>query len=201
MSDILPMNATNDTIRHIHNWYDAHRSHLTRMALMLGYQSDDANDLVNQFFLNLIEKNIDFGSVANPQAYLSTSFKRKLIDHHRKSKSRLYVVTDNSQEHYKDQEPSAQDILEQRQYNSELVSQIRKGYLNLPERCKKVIYLKFYKNLNTEQIAQQTGLTKRSVYNNLFEGIKMLRAEMDRVSPGVQYAAMLSSLPLLIINL
>jgi RNA polymerase sigma factor (sigma-70 family) len=200
MSDILPMNAIKNTITHIQNWYEAHRSHLTRMALMLGYQNNDAEDFVNQFFLDLLEKNVDLDTIVNPQAFLSTAFKRKLIDHHRKSKARLYVVTDDIQAHDKDREPSAQDIIEHAQFNAELVNQIRKAYDDLPERCKKVIYLKFYKDLNTEQIALQTGLTKRSVYNNLFEGIKILRAGMSRSFPGAQYAAMLSFLPLLITN-
>jgi RNA polymerase sigma-70 factor (ECF subfamily) len=57
-----------------------------------------------------------------------------------------------------------------------------------------VIDLKYYQNLTTEEIALQTGLTKRSVYNNLFEGIKLLREELNHVSPGIHIAALLSGL-------
>lgn len=185
------MNLINEINPLINNWYEVYRPHLTRMALMLGYQNDDAEDFVSQFFLDLIEKNIDCETVANPQAYLSTAFKRKLIDHHRRSKSRLYAVTDEILERHKGSDLSAQEKMEQTQYNSDMVIHIRNAFHNLPARCKKVIYLKFYKNLNTEQIALQTGLTKRSVYNNLFEGIKTLRAEMGHSFRPARYAAML----------
>jgi RNA polymerase sigma-70 factor (ECF subfamily) len=61
-----------------------------------------------------------------------------------------------------------------------------------------VIDLKFYKGLSTEQIAAQTGLSKRTVYNNMFEGVKLLRAELNKVSPSIHLASLLSLLPFVI---
>lgn len=195
------MNLAKEKFSHIHHWYEENRVSLVRMAVMLGHQNDEADDFVNQFFLDLLEKNIDPDLVTNPQAFLSTAFRRKLIDHYRRSKAKakMYVVGGEINDRLS--EPSAQEAIEQTQDNTELVNQIRKAFLKLPDRCQKVMYLKFYKGLSTEQIALQTGLTKRSVYNNLFEGIKILRAGMSQLAPGIQYAAIISVFPLLILNL
>jgi RNA polymerase sigma-70 factor (ECF subfamily) len=165
------------------------------MGLRLGYKKEELSDIISQFFLDLLEKNIDPRTIDNPQAYLSTAFRRKLIDHYRSSSKTSFVDITIIPEDYT--EPSVQQVLEQVQTNTELISQIRKAYKKLPDRCQKVIYLKFYQGLTTEQIAEQTGLSKRTVYNNLFEGIKLLRVDLNQQFPGVQFAALLTYLPLL----
>jgi RNA polymerase sigma-70 factor (ECF subfamily) len=45
-----------------------------------------------------------------------------------------------------------------------LINQIGQAYKKLPNRRQKLICLKFYQGLTTEQIAEQTGLCKRTVY-------------------------------------
>jgi RNA polymerase sigma-70 factor (ECF subfamily) len=166
------------------------------MGLRLGYRQEELSDIISQFFLDLLEKNIDPRTINNPQAYLSIAFRRKLVDHHRSSIKNRFVDAGKILEEYS--EPSMQDTLEQVQANAELINQIRRAYKTLPNRCQKVIYLKFYKGITTEQIAEQTGLSKRTVYNNLFEGVKLLRSELNQQRPGFQFAAMLSVLPFLL---
>jgi RNA polymerase sigma factor (sigma-70 family) len=189
------MDAAINTSHHVQYWYESFRSHFMAMGLRLGYRKEEISDLISQLFLDLLEKNIDPKTIQNPQAWLSTAFRRKLIDHYRRSPKNRFVDAGQILEEYS--VPSVQDILEQVQSNAELVVQIRKAYKKLPNRCQKVIYLKFYKGLTTEQIADQTGLNKRTVYNNLFEGIKLLRKELNQQFPGFQFAAMLTMLPFL----
>ena len=117
------------------------------------------------------------------------------MDHYRQSGKKHLVAVEDVGENYA--EPSVQDALEQVQANAALIKAIRKAYDNLPGRCRKVIYLKFYAGLTTEQIAVQTGLTKRSVYNNLFEGVKLLRADLSLSAPGIQIAALIAIIPLM----
>jgi len=189
------MNTSSFSV-HIPHWYKTFQPYLIQIGLKMGYSKEEASDFVHQFFLELLEKEIDPTGISHPQAYLSTAFKRKLIDHHRSAvkKQHLYVeAIENG-----DFEPSVQEKLEQFQYNAELVAQLKKAYHNLPERCKKVIYLKFFQGLTIDEIASQTGLAKRSVYNNLFEGVKMLRAELRQVAPHLQFATLLSLLPFLV---
>jgi RNA polymerase sigma factor (sigma-70 family) len=178
-------------------WYETFQYTFMNIGLKFGYEQDEARDVINQFFLDLLEKKIDPVSIQNPQAYLSTAFRRKLVDHYRKSDKGRVVKLDDDENYA---EPSIQDMLEKMESNTALINDIRNAYNKLPARCRKVIDLKFYKGLTTEEIALQTGLTRRSVYNNLFEGVKLLRAELNHVAPGIHLAALLSFLGLIIAN-
>ena len=178
------------------NWYETFQYIFINMGLKLGYRQDEINDIINQFFLDLLEKQINLLSIQNPQAYLSTAFKRKLIDHYRKyGKGRLVVLKADDQGHAG---ASIQDTIEQIEANTALVNAIRMAYEKLPARCRKVIDLKYYQGLTTDEIVLQTGLTKRSVYNNLFEGIKLLREEFNHAAPGIHIMALLSCLAVII---
>ncbi|MEO9003899.1 MAG: sigma-70 family RNA polymerase sigma factor [Ginsengibacter sp.] len=182
--------------RQFHIWYESFQNIFMKMGLKFGYQQDEIKDMINQFFLDLLEKEIDPSTIQNPEAYLSTAFRRKLIDHYRKHGKERLVVIKADYEH--DAGLSIQDTIEKIESNTALIQAIQKAYRKLPARCRKVIDLKYYEGLNTEQIVAQTGLTKRSVYNNLFEGIKLLREELNHTSPGVRIAALLSCLILVI---
>lgn len=190
------MIVVSPTYQHIQNWYESFRLHFMKMGLKLGYNEDEINDFINQFYLDLLEKNVNTNTISNPRAYLSVAFKRKLIDHYRKNgKSQLINAEDVINEI---QIPSIQETLEQVQTNTELIAKIRAAYQKLPARCQKVMDLKFYKGFSTEQIAAQTGLSKRTVYNNMFEGVKLLRAELNKVAPSIHLSALLSLLPFVI---
>ena len=190
------MIVASTTYQQIQNWYESFRIHFMNMGLKLGYEEDEINDFINQFYLDLLEKNVNSKDIVNPRAYLSVAFKRKLIDHYRKNgKSQLISAEDIINEI---QIPSIQETMEQVQANTELIAKIREAYKKLPARCQKVMDLKFYKGLSAEQIARQTGLSKRTVYNNMFEGVKLLRTELNKVSPSIHLAALLSLLPLMV---
>ena len=190
------MIVASTTYQQIQNWYESFRIHFMNMGLKLGYEEDEINDFINQFYLDLLEKNVNSKDIVNPRAYLSVAFKRKLIDHYRKNgKSQLISAEDIINEI---QIPSIQETMEQVQANTELIAKIREAYKKLPARCQKVMDLKFYKGLSAEQIARQTGLSKRTVYNNMFEGVKLLRTELNKVSPSIHLAALLSLLPFVV---
>ena len=181
--------------KEFHHWYERFQPNFLYIGSEFGYQPDEVWDFINQFFLDLLEKKIDPESIRNPQAYLSTAFRRKLIDHYRQHHKEQLVPLKPGNEFAI--ELSVQDTLEQLENNIELMSRIRTAYEKLPERCKRVIDLKFYKGMTTGQIALQTGLSKRSVYNNLFEGIKLLRAELKHTFPETKIVSLLSILPLI----
>lgn len=158
-------------------WYEAFQSDLLIVGHRLGYAGDELNDLLHQFFLDLMEKQIDFSGITNPKAYLQTAFKRRLIDQYRLEKRylrhhSLYVVQDEYQ-------PSAQELIEKIQANSELMARVREICNKLPATCRTVILLKYGEGLSNEAIEQKTGLSRRTIYNSLFKAIKILRKEFS----------------------
>lgn len=158
-------------------WYEAFQSDLLIVGHRLGYAGDELNDLLHQFFLDLMEKKTDFSGIANPKAYLQTAFKRRLIDHYRQEKRYLrhhsmYVVQDEYQ-------PSAHELIERIQANSELIARVRDICNKLPATCRTVILLKYGEGLSNEAIEQKTGLSRRTIYNSLFKAIKIMRKEFS----------------------
>jgi RNA polymerase sigma-70 factor (ECF subfamily) len=192
------MKKVGDNTELLTDWYNTYHTHLANISTRLGYGGEETKDAIHQFFLDLLEKKLELASIENPQAYLSVAFRRKLIDYHRSSSKQ--VVKSFSDVLDVHTSPSVQETIEQIQASTQLIADIRKAYYKLPERCRKVIYLKFFEGLSTEQIAERTGLRKRSVYNNLFEGVKLLRAELQATSPQVDFRMIISLLGICLIN-
>lgn len=190
------METTVNTTKWVQDSYSAYRSHFINMGTRLGFGKEELSDIISQFFLDLLEKNIDPGSIRHPKTYLSTAFRRKLVDHYR-SHRQVPKVCDADAVADAVVVPSIQETLEAIQSNTELIANIRRAFDKLPNRSRQIIYLKFYEGLSTEEIALRTGLEKRTVYNQLHEGIKFLRKELSQGASGIRFSTMLSLLPLL----
>jgi hypothetical protein len=54
-----------DISRQFHCWYETFQYTFMNMGLRLGYQHDEVKDMIDQFFLDLLEKKIDPASIKN----------------------------------------------------------------------------------------------------------------------------------------
>ncbi|MFT3704278.1 MAG: sigma-70 family RNA polymerase sigma factor [Agriterribacter sp.] len=173
------MTPIDDDLQRFYGLHRTYYDHLIHIGLRFGWNREDLKDIINQMFLDMIDQGIQVNSIINPKAYLSTTFRRKLIDivrsNNRKKEAQDFLM---QEEEY---ESGTDEIIEQEQQKREMVKKIKAIYDKLPPRCKKVIFLKFYEGLTTDQIAEKTGLSSRSVYNNLFEALKLLRADLAQV--------------------
>ncbi len=145
---------------------------LMAIGLQYGCEREQTKDTIQQLFLQFAEKHTDLDALSNPKAYIITSFKRKLIDQKRHTtrllKNTLPIVRDISDDRI--------DLLIiEKEESAQRLKILATSYHQLPMRCQRIIYLKYMAGLTNEQIAEQTGLTIRSIYNNLSEGIKLLR--------------------------
>ena len=154
-------------------WYKDYKAKLQAIASFFGYAREEAEDIVQQFFLDLLQKKINIQEIQNPEAYLITAFKRKLIDLNRISKRK-----GNIQELETWHIPSTQEIMEKLETDKELVDRIAEAYKKLPARFRRVIYMKYYQGYSTEKIVSITGYTYQTVYNNLSKGIARLRENL-----------------------
>lgn len=189
------METTVNITKWVQDCYSSYSAHFINMGLRLGFRRDELGDIISQFFLDLLEKNIDPQTIQHPKTYLSTAFRRKLVDHYRGTRQVPKVCDAGVAESFP--VPSIQDTLEAVQSNSELIAKIRRAFDKLPKRSRQIVYLKYYEGLSTDEIALRTGLEKRTVYNQLHEGIKFLRKELSAGAPGIHLSSLLSLLPLL----
>lgn len=163
--------------------YQQHYNYLVFVGLKSGMDLTDVKDNINQTFLGFLEKGTDFSKITNVKAYILTSFRRKLIDTYRVEQKYKTESLDDFSDNWS--EPSTEELMLNSQALDELKEKLSRIYDGLPRRCQTVIFLKYYEGLSNEEIAERTSLTIRSVYNNLFEGIKRMREEMakENLSP------------------
>ncbi|MCF1716629.1 sigma-70 family RNA polymerase sigma factor [Flavihumibacter sp. RY-1] len=133
-------------------------------------------DLIHELFLSFYEKQIDFDTISYPNSYIITSYKRKIIDLFRES--HRYSQDDNWMNHPLTLIPSPETTLMEKESMQELTQLLRKAYDQLPERCKRAIFLKYYKGLSVSAIQAETGWSAQSIYNYLSIGLKQLKAEL-----------------------
>lgn len=158
----------------LYSLHERYFGHLMGIGLRYNWNREDLKDIINQMFLDFIDQKVQINTVINHKAYLTTTFRRKLVDTTRRnSKAKRFREYLISEEEY---EAGVDETIEQEQSRTEMVKKIKIIFQKLPPRCQKVISLKFYEGLTTEQIAEKTGTSRRSVYNNLFEGLKLLKA-------------------------
>ncbi len=162
----------------ISSWYQQYHDHLSHFAMRLGFQHCEAEDLINQLFLELWEKQTDLSNIKQPKSFLLTALKRRIIDQHRKKKNALFIVTDEAEP--ADAEPGKHSLLEELEDQQQLIKELGRTYATLPKRLQEVIYLKFYKGLSTYDIAASFGISNRTVYNSLFEALKLLRSRFTK---------------------
>jgi RNA polymerase sigma-70 factor (ECF subfamily) len=157
----------------MHALYDRNYKLLIKIGRLYHIPEVEIEDIINQTFLDFAEKQIDFSGISNPDAYITTSFKRKLIDFYRKRKSsKINSLVDFENIEFKEGIPSGP---EDNEFQTQNIEKLYKLFRKIPPRCQKVIFLKYYCFLSNEKIAAETGLSVQTVYNNLSEGIKKLR--------------------------
>ncbi|POY37924.1 hypothetical protein C3K47_05200 [Solitalea longa] len=161
----------------INTLYKEYYNYLVFVGLKQGVELDIVKDIINQTFLAFLEKQINFKEIKNVKSFVITSFKRKLIDNYREDVKKYNYLNQNLFQNEID--PSIEDRILHNQSWVELKNKLEKAFQQLPPRCQTAIFLKYYEGLNNEQIVERTGLTTRSVYNNLFEGIKKMREIME----------------------
>lgn len=134
-------------------------------------------DTIHHLFLYLWEKRETIQEARDIKSYLITSFLRKLTADWKKAKrtGELQVVwTINSE----DTQPNPEEKLVNKDQQTQLCAILLNKIKELPTRQKELIELRFYEGLDYEEIVQRTGLSHRTVYNKIHEGIKKLKSDM-----------------------
>ena len=106
-----------------------------------------------------------------------------MIDHYRVRKSQNLLSLENKFQGQN--ELNYLEKIEADEMNKALTEQLYKAFKKIPLRCQKVIYLKYFSKRSNKEIANITGLSERSVYNNVSEGLKNLRKTFKDLGLGL----------------
>jgi RNA polymerase sigma factor (sigma-70 family) len=148
-------------------------SDLHNYGLKLSLNRSLTKDCIQDLFVRLWQDRAKLSDVTFVKTYLLKTLKRDLI--------RKMV---NAQRHigYNEQFETQVEIVfsvEDMLINQQVLHQQKEALVeslnSLPKRQKEAIYLKFYENLSSEQIADVMALQPQSVYNLIHEALKQLK--------------------------
>ncbi len=137
-----------------------------------------AKDAANDVFFNIWRNRENLSDVENIKAYLAASYRNRIF---LLAKSDL-KNTNRLKEWNRDQEEtqhSYEEILVTLQVKKEEKEKLLRYLEQLTPRQKEYLQLKFYEGLSYEQIAEQTGQAVKTIYNTIYEAIKILRQKIS----------------------
>lgn len=147
---------------------------LYNYAFKFCHDGDLAKDCIQEVFISLWQRRDSATSIVSLKYYLLRAIKNKIL----KSLHRLSVnrgLSTASAEAAFQIELSTEDLLirdEALQDRNQLVSRIVQ---ELSSREKEIIYLKFYEQLDNNQISELMSINVQSVYNLLHRSLLKLR--------------------------
>lgn len=156
--------------------YDRHYIGLLNYGIKLTGNRELTNDCITQILLRLWDTRERLPVVGNIRAYLLTCLRRELMvtikkENNRASRNRLL------RQNFPEAEMSYEDCLISLQTNTAIKEKLAKALDKLTEREKELLRLKFFEDLDYDEIALKCGITKRTAYNILHAAIKTLKAE------------------------
>jgi RNA polymerase sigma-70 factor (family 1) len=155
--------------------YDRYSSRLFGLALRMTRSPQEAEEVLQETFLNLWAYKDKLPGVLDPPAYIFTAAYNKIYGSLRQiaSDTRLLQALINRIEE------GDNPTLEQLEFR-ESEALIREAVDHLPPQRKMVFQLSRQDGLDYDQIAAKMGISRNTVRNHLVEALKDIRAWLER---------------------
>jgi len=142
-------------------------------ASQLILDSENAEEIVQDFFVKLWEKRQQISANYTFKNYLFTSVKNHSFNFLKREKIKGNIIEDLRQ-------LTKGNILYEPDLfmDSELQAELRKAFEKLPPRTREVFDMSRFGGLNNEEIAQKLNISKRTVETQISNALKILRVEL-----------------------
>lgn len=153
---------------------------LVSIGIRISNDSAVAKDACQEFFIRLWEKRQSLSDVRNIKGYLYRGYKNQLIKmilQNGKNASSSFDMELEFSQHWT-VSPEA-DLIHNEEGKRKMTLLIN-AFKTLPPRQRELLYLRYYAGLSTEAIVEQTGLSIRSVYNQIHIGLNKLKATLSK---------------------
>ena len=133
---------------------------------------DTVKDCIQDVFLNIWEKRLSLDSSIPVRPYLLASLRRRI---NRKLTYDRLELNSIVADHTFSTDFTIEENMIELEESRETSSKISYLFNNLPPRQKEIIYLKFFQNLNRDEIAEVMQISPQSVYNLFQKSLSWLR--------------------------
>ena len=155
-----------------------HYERLCNYAAAILQDNDDAEEVVQQLFLNVWEKRLTLEIIVSLKSYLYRAVHNACLNKLKQQKVRkLYVdeqmqIADSSYDH------TGQFILK-----TELEKQIHNAINTLPEQCRLVFKLSRFEEMKYAEIATHLGISIKTVENHMGKALRLMREQLKDYLP------------------
>jgi RNA polymerase sigma-70 factor (family 1) len=133
---------------------------------------EDAEEVVQEIFVNLYFRRKEIDPKSNLEAYLKTALKFKVIDAYRMQQLH-YRHIDKIMSEANLSQATADDQLEIKEFKLSILSACRK----LPEKCREVFIMFRFEELSHQEIAERAAISVSTVKKHLHKAMLFLREE------------------------
>lgn len=156
--------------------YNYYVDSLYTYGMHLCSDSEKVKDCIHDLFLSLWDSRRNFAVPNSGKAYLMVSLRRRIFD----KGSRMDALTgqiDETEEN-KISDPDHETQWIKAEDNVHLNHRLEKAYQRLSERQREIIHMKYYQQLDYEEIGRVMGLNYQSARNLVNRALAALRKEM-----------------------
>jgi len=154
--------------------FDHHFTDLCNFLLIYLHSKELSEEIALEIFTFIWEKRQSLQIKASFKSFLFSSAKNRAISLYRKEQKMIFASIDSMQSISYD-DSSSQQLME----NTELREIINTAIDKLPEKSKQIYQLAWEENLSHKEIAEQLGITPKTVENHVGIALRKLRESLN----------------------
>ena len=155
--------------------FDLYYNQLCRFASGYLQDTDDAQEIVQQVFINLWQQKDTIDPDRQIKSYLFTSVKNRCLNHIRdRKKFRSYYLDVEAELEIPIAEKD--NLLEQ-----DLEKQLAQALDKLPEKCREIFMLCRFEDMKYKEVAQKLNISQKTVEAQMTKALKILREELKDI--------------------
>jgi RNA polymerase sigma-70 factor (ECF subfamily) len=182
----LALNIKQGDIKSFELLFNTHCSNMLQYATTMLKDSDDAEDIVQQVFVQLWAKREAVVIETSIKSYLYRAVHNSCLN-----KIKQQVVRSGYANDYQHIGNTATASVAQLLENKELAVEIQKALDELPEQCKRIFAMSRFEQLKYQQIADALGINVKAVEHQMGKALKHLRSKLKHLVPIVVLLALL----------
>ncbi|MCD8269021.1 MAG: RNA polymerase sigma-70 factor [Parabacteroides sp.] len=159
-----------------------------RLYADLMLDSDDAEDIVQDVFLNLWLHRDGLDETLSLRGYLLRSVYNSALNLLKKKKHAGDYYSSCEKEieemEYNYYDPDSCDII-RRLYNADLRADLQAAIDSLPARCQEVFTLSYLQDMPSKEISRKLGISLSTMDNHIYSTLKHLRNKLEGYKTGL----------------
>lgn len=160
--------------------FNMYGENMVRYAVTLLKDQDDAEDIIQQLFVQLWTKRENLEVTTSLKSYLYRSVHNSCLN-----KIKQTGVRERYASEVQKIEPAMAAAASQLMERKEIARAIEEAMNELPEQCRKVFRMSRFDQLKYQQIADALGISVKTVENQMGKALKHMRSKLQHLAPAI----------------